>query len=103
MFLRGVINAAAGGDTATSFDDEFLDIQANGLVNFRVGGRGCVAPMGTGGVTELMVADLGAVSVVEGDQGIAGRELAMLLRDSFFLGCFTGSAAMTSDATTVKS
>lgn len=103
MFLRGEINAAAGGDTAASFDEEFLDIQENGLVNFRAGGRGCVAPIGTGGVTELIVADLGAVSAAEGDQGIDGRELAMLLRDSFFLGCLTGSAATTSDATTAKS
>lgn len=96
VFLLGDTSAVVGGETAISFELEFLDIHENGLVNFLVGGAGGAPPSGPGSPADPAIAALGAVSVAGGDQGIAGSELAMLLNDSFFLGAFAGCAGSAS-------
>jgi len=77
-----------------SFWPEFRDNQAKGLVIFRVGA-------GAGGIVVLEVGATGLVfggESFEGDHGIEGRDDVILLRESFFVGCFSGSAAGCSSA-----
>lgn len=98
VFLLGELVPVVGGDAVEgSFCTELRDIQAKGLVNFRVGGAGgaacwtgAVAVFKVGGRLGLVL--VGVASGFEGDQGKAGKELAKLLRDSFFLGSLGGTA-----------
>lgn len=86
MFRLGepVLPRAAGA--TFSLGPEFLDSQEKGLVIFRAGGGG------GGGTVVLEVGGtglgFGGDSAFDGDHGIEGREDAMLLRESFFVGCF---------------
>lgn len=79
-----VLPRAAGA--TFSLGPEFLDSQEKGLVIFRAGGGG------GGGTVVLEVGGtglgFGGDSAFDGDHGIEGREDAMLLRESFFVGCF---------------
>lgn len=98
VFLLGELVPVVGGDAeGGSFCVELRDIQAKGLVNFLVGAAGggacwagAVAVVEVGGRFGLVLVGVG--SGFDGDQGILGKELAKLLRDSFFLGSFAGTA-----------
>lgn len=111
VFLRCEIADAGGGDTGVSLEVEFLDIQAKGLVNLRLGGGGGIAAVGAAGGAidpEPLVVSAAALlfaveSVAGGDQGIAGRELAILLSESFLEGCFAGTGGGASGSSTLAS
>ncbi len=75
---------------------EFRESQEKGLVIFRVGGGGGGGTVVSVGGTGLV---LGGDSAFEGDHGMAGREDAMLLRESFFVGCFSVGCFSTSGTT----
>lgn len=90
--LLGERRGADGGDTAGSLLVELLDNHEKGLesllreVEVRSGAGGF---SGTGGPADAFV--LGGDSVAGGDHGIAGKEFAMLLKDSFLEICFGGT------------
>ncbi len=70
--------------------EEFRESQENGLVNLRVGGGGAaVDKAGAGGGTTAEWEGFGLreESLGGGDQGMEGRALVMLLRDSFLSCC----------------
>lgn len=98
VFRLGEPVLAKVGGVIVSLWPEFRESQEKGLVIFRVGGGGG----GGTGVSEVGATGLvfGGDSAFEGDHGIAGSEDAILLRDSFFWGCFcvtsgiTGSSAV---------
>lgn len=69
---------------------EFRDSQAKGPVIFREGGGGATIGAGDGVVLVGFGLVFGGESGL-GDHGIAGNEAAILLRESFFEGCFSGT------------
>jgi hypothetical protein len=94
VFRRGEPVLVIAEEVVFSFWPEFRDSQAKGLVIFRVGA-------GAGGIVVLGAGATGLVfggESFEGDHGIEGRDDAILLRESFFVGCFSGSVAGCSSA-----
>lgn len=87
-------------DGGVSFWPEFRDNQEKGLVIFRVGGGGGGGTVALETVVTGLV--LGVESAFEGDHGIEGSEDVMLLRESFFVGCFAISGTTGSSVFTVS-
>lgn len=95
VFLRGEVAAVTGGDVTVSLSlcVEFRDSQENGPVIFREGGGGATTGAGDGVGFGLV---FGGESGL-GDHGIAGNEAVILLRESFFEGCFSGTGGGSSE------
>lgn len=97
MSLLGERTGPVGGDTTGSLLVELLDNHEKGLdsllreVEVRSGAGGF---SGTGGPEDGLV--FGGDSVAGGDQGMAGNEFAILLRESFLETCFGGTGGATS-------
>lgn len=92
-----------GGDVMVSFVVEFLDNHVKGLVSFREvesrSGAGAFSRGATGGNVETVEGAglvFGGDSEAEGDQGIAGRELVMLPKESFLEVGFSGTGGASS-------
>lgn len=84
VFLRGELCAGGDGWLSLSLPVEVRESQAKGLVSFRVGGGGFEA-VGGGATAGADGTGLLEGDSEDGDHGIEGRALVMLLKDSVLL------------------
>lgn len=86
--------ATVGGEATVSFCTEFRDSHENGLVSLREGAAGGAGAGVRAGAVVAVGLPLGGESAVpaDGDHGIEGSELVMLLMEIFFLGSFSMGA-----------